>query len=110
MLLLMMQAFVQKLAVCLLDVDRNPDSPMFEQLNNWTAEATCFVSLWQLFCIAVIFFAFAQSHFQPMAIGIGPAKAKFNGVSSWYMSSHTSWCMSSQDLRFAQAVVLAYAL
>lgn len=45
LLLLMMQAFVQKLAVCLLDVDRNPDSPMFEQLINWTAEATCFVSL-----------------------------------------------------------------
>lgn len=35
-------AFVQKLAVCLLDVDRNPDSPMVEQLNKWTAEATCF--------------------------------------------------------------------
>ncbi|KAL0023897.1 hypothetical protein WJX79_007624 [Trebouxia sp. C0005] len=34
-------AFVQKLAVCLLDMDRNPDSPMSEQLNNWTAEATC---------------------------------------------------------------------
>jgi len=45
LLLLAMQAFVQKLAVCLLDVDRNPDSPMLEQLNNWTAEATCFVSL-----------------------------------------------------------------
>lgn len=34
-------AFVQKLAACLLDVDRNPERPMSEQLNNWTAEATC---------------------------------------------------------------------
>lgn len=38
------QAFVQKLAVCLLDVDRDPTSPMVDQMNNWTAEATCFVS------------------------------------------------------------------
>lgn len=38
------QAFVQKLAVCLLEVDRDPSSPMEEEMNNWTAEATCFVS------------------------------------------------------------------
>ena len=38
------QAFVQKLAVCLLDVDRDPNSPMVDQMNSWTAEATCFVS------------------------------------------------------------------
>ncbi|KAL3142348.1 hypothetical protein ABBQ38_002685 [Trebouxia sp. C0009 RCD-2024] len=35
-------AFVQKLAVCLLEVDGDPNSPMVEQMNNWTAEATCF--------------------------------------------------------------------
>ena len=39
-----MQAFVQKLAVCLLDVDKDPNSPMMDQMHNWTAEATCFVS------------------------------------------------------------------
>ena len=39
-----LQAFVQKLAVCLLDGDRNPNSPMVDQMNTWTAEATCFVS------------------------------------------------------------------
>lgn len=41
--LCVMQAFVQKLAVCLLEVDGDPNSPMVEQMNNWTAEATCFV-------------------------------------------------------------------
>lgn len=39
------QAFVQKLAVCLLDVDRNPASPMTERIDAWAAEATCCVSL-----------------------------------------------------------------
>lgn len=42
------QAFVQKLAVCLLDVDRDPSSLMEEEMNNWTAEATCFVSFFTL--------------------------------------------------------------
>ncbi len=79
-----MQAFVQKLAVCLLDVDRNPDSPMFEQLNNWTAEATCFVSL---FCIAVTFFAYAQSHCQPMATVIGPAKVTVTLFGVWQVKT-----------------------
>lgn len=34
-------AFVQKLAVCLLDVDRNPASPMTGHIDAWAAEATC---------------------------------------------------------------------
>ena len=42
------QAFVQKLAVCLLDVDRDPSSLMEEEMNNWTAEATCFVSIFTM--------------------------------------------------------------
>ena len=42
--LCIMQAFVQKLAICLLEVDGDPNSPMVEHMNNWTAEATCFVS------------------------------------------------------------------
>lgn len=46
------QAFVQKLAVCLLDVDKDPSSPMEDQMNNWTAEATCFVSFFILDCLS----------------------------------------------------------
>lgn len=54
---MLLQAFVQKLAVCLLDVDRNPLSPMVDHINAWAAEATCCVSfllnLLSIVCIAL---------------------------------------------------------
>ena len=83
-----MQAFVQKLAVCLLDVDRNPDSPMCDQLNNWTAEATCFVCLRQLSCIADTFVLHMLN------------LIAYAWHRHWTCQSESDafWCMASQDL------------